>query len=191
MFDFIFRKKPTIFLLLAIIFISLIFSILLNNPLHEGMENATINNPPPDIINKAYDILKKDDKTDLDKLNEVRSLLQFKYKILGDIYRQNERSILKELENTLSNPPKRDGDGKLIDPNALTGSNRENAVKLLSSNDYSAMEKIMKISDIGGQDKIIKNTLDEYIKAFIEMVKSNIAKLKTTENDVVVPIPSP
>uniref|UniRef100_A0A6C0K0A3 Uncharacterized protein n=1 Tax=viral metagenome TaxID=1070528 RepID=A0A6C0K0A3_9ZZZZ len=191
MFDFIFRKKPTIFLLLAIIVISLIFSILLNQPLHEGMEDATINNPPPDLIETAYKIIQDKDKTHIEKLSEIRSLLKGKYKILGDIYRENEHSILKELTSTLSVLPKRDSEGKLYDENALVGDKRDNANKILSSNDYSAMEKIEKIKEISGKDKAIANIMEEYIQAWMKMVRENIDKLRSSSNDTVYPTPSP
>lgn len=192
MFNFIFRKKPTIFLLLSIIVISLIFSILLNQPLHEGLENentssisvdATINNPPPDIVDQSIKILKDENKKTIEKLSEIRGLLKNKYKIIGDIYRQNESSLLKELTSALSVPAKKNSDGKLIDENALDGSKRSDANKILSSNDYSAMEKIEKIRDLAGKDKIVSNILDEYSEAWIRMVKSNFEKLKSTSND--------
>lgn len=196
MLDFIFRKKPTIFLLLAIIVISLIFSILLNQPLHEGLENditndAVINNPPLEIITKASNIIKEKEKTNLQKLLEIKELLKGKYKILGEIYRKNATGLVNELNTSLNTPPKRDGDGNLFDSNALVGDKRDIANKVLASNDYSATEKIEKISDIAGKDKAINNILDEYIGAWFRMVKDNIEKLQTTGNDTVVPISSP
>jgi hypothetical protein len=196
MLDFIFRKKPTIFLLLAIIVISLIFSMLLNQPLHEGFDSditsdAIMNNPPLDIVTKASDIIKEKEKTNLQKLSAIRELLKGKYKVLGEIYRKNAAGLLKELSSALSIQPKRDGDGNLFDTNALVGDKRDLANKILSSNDYSAMEKIEKISDMAGKDKAVNNILEEYISAWMRMVKDNIEKLQTTANDTVVPIPSP
>ena len=191
MLSFIFRKKTTILMLFAIIVISLIFSILLNRPLHEGMEDATINNPPPEIIEQAYKIIQDKDKTHLQKLSDVRALLKGKYKVLGDIYRQNERSILKELDSSLSVLPKRDSDGKLFDENALVGDRRDKATKILSSNDYSAMEKIEKVNEIAGKDKAVNNILDEYVQAWMRMVRENIEKLRSSSNDNITPIQSP
>ena len=212
MFDFIFRKKPTIFLLLAIIVISLIFSMLLNQPLHEGLDNAppstatptevdtsktpsysdaTINNPPPELIDQAMKIIQDNDKERLAKLSAIRELLKNKYKILGDIYRQNESALLKELITTLSVPAKKDSEGKLFDENALDGYKRDNANKILSSSDFSAMEKIEKIKALAGKDRMLSNILDEYIQAWFRMVKDNFDKLKSTSNDIVNPIASP
>ena len=191
MFRFIFRKKTTIFILISIIILSLIFSVLLNVPIPEGYENATINNPPPDIIEKVNSILNDNAKTELEKLSDIRSVLKNKYKILGDIYRQNESSILKELSMSLSIPPKRDSDGKLFDADALIGDNREKAIKLLSSNDYSAMEKIERIKELANNDKVINTILDEYVKAWFKMIKENIDRLKITANDVIPITPSP
>jgi len=184
MFDFIFRKKPTIFLLLGIIVISLLFSILLNQPLHEGLEfgGETINNPTPEDIEKINKIIENKDMNDLQKLSNINDILKGKYKILGEIYRQNASSLLKELNESLNALPKRDGDGKLFDTNALVGDKRDMAKKLLASNDYSAMEKINKISVIAEKDKIIKNIIDEYIKGWLRMVKNNIEQLKSTIN---------
>lgn len=190
MLDFIFRKKLTILLLLAIIIISLIFSILLNKPLHEGLDNAyssldsaTINNPPPEIIDQALKILKEKEKEPIPKLSEIRALLKNKYKILGDIYRQNESAILKELTSALSVPAKKDRDGKLFDENALDGEKRDTANKILTSNDYSAMEKIEKINEMAYKDKIIGNILHEYGQAWLRMVRENFEKLKANSND--------
>ena len=200
MFDFIFRKKPTIFLLLSIIVISLIFSILLNQPLHEGLENekisamdggATINNPPPEIVDQGIQILKDENKKPIEKLSEIRGLLKNKYKILGDIYRKNESALLKELTTELSTPAKKDSDGKCIDENCLDGPSRSSANSILSSSDYSAMEKIEKIRDLAGKDKILSNILDEYAQAWIRMVRDNLNKLKSTSNDVINSLPSP
>jgi hypothetical protein len=200
MFNFIFRKKLTIFLLLSIIVISLIFSILLNRPLHEGLENsdsssiaidATINNPPPELVDKAIKILKDKEKEPITKLSEIRALLKNKYKILGDIYRQNESSILKELTSALSVPVKKDSDGKPFDENALVGDKRDTANKILSSSDYSAMEKIEKIKELAGKDKVLSNILDEYAQAWLRMVRENFEKLKATSNDTIYPITSP
>jgi len=198
MFDFIFRKKPTIFLLLGIIVISLIFSILLNQPLHEGLENeytssidATINNPPPETIDQAIKIIKDENKKPIEKLSEIRALLKNKYKILGDIYRQNESALLKELTSALSVSAKKDSEGKLFDENALVGDKRDNANKILSSSDFSAMEKIEKIKELAGKDKVLSNILDEYIQAWMRMVKANFEKLKATSNDIVSPMTSP
>ena len=198
MFDFIFRKKPTIFLLLGIIVISLIFSILLNQPLHEGLENeytssidATINNPPPETIDQAIKIIKDENKKPIEKLSEIRALLKNKYKILGDIYRQNESALLKELTSALSVPAKKDSEGKLFDENALVGDKRDNANKILSSSDFSAMEKIEKIKELAGKDKVLSNILDEYAQAWMRMVKANFEKLKATSNDIVSPMTSP
>jgi hypothetical protein len=196
MLDFIFRKKPTIFLLLAIIIISLIFSMLLNQSLHEGFDSeitndAIMNNPPLDIITKSSDIIKEKEKTNLQKLSAIKDLLKGKYKVLGEIYRKNAAGLLKELITALSVAPKRDGDGNLFDTNALVGDKRDMANKILSSNDYSSMEKIEKISEMVGKDKGINNILDEYIGAWLRMVKENIEKLQTTANDTVVPISSP
>ena len=209
MFEFIFRKKPTIFLLLAIIVISLIFSMLLHQPLHEGLDNpssttavdtskapaytdATINNPPPELVNQALKIIKDKDKEGaIEKLSEIKSLLKNKYKILGDIYRQNESAILKELNAALSVAVKKDSEGKLFDENALDGDKRDNAVKTLSSSDFSAMEKIEKVKELAGKDKILSNILDEYSIGWLRMVKENLEKLKSTSNDMVNPIASP
>jgi hypothetical protein len=193
MFRFTFSKKPTIFLLLSIIVISLIFSILLKTPVHEGLDTneAIINNPPPDVINKIDEILKNTSKDKLEKLSNIRDVLKNKYKVLGDIYRQNESSILKELSTTLATPPKRDSEGKLFDEDALTGENRDAAIKLISSNDYSGMEKIQKIKSMAGNDKTVNTVLNEYIDTWLKMVSSNIDKIRSTANDVVVPIPSP
>jgi len=199
MLDFIFRKKPTIFLLLAIIVISLIFSMLLNQPLHEGLENATssnssssledatINNPPPELVDQAIKIIKDRDKKTLEKLSEIRGLLKNKYKILGDIYRQNESSLLKELNATLSKPVQMtsESDGstpKPLDENALVGPKRDIANRTLSSSDYSAMEKIEKIKVLADRDKNINNIMDEYSEAWYRMVKENIEKLKANSN---------
>ena len=187
MFDFVFRKKPTIFLLLSIIVISLIFSIILNQPIHEGLENdgstlidATINNPPLEIVDQAIKILKDENKKTIEKLSEIRGLLKNKYKILGDIYRQNESSLIKELTASLSVPAKKDNDGKLFDENAVDGDKRITANKILSSSDYSAMEKIEKIKEIVGKDRLLSNILDEYSESWLRMVKSNFEKLKQT-----------
>uniref|UniRef100_A0A6C0HHB8 Uncharacterized protein n=1 Tax=viral metagenome TaxID=1070528 RepID=A0A6C0HHB8_9ZZZZ len=185
MFDFIFRKKPTIFLLLAIIVIALVFSIMLNQPLHEGleMEDATINNPPPEIIEKAMKIIQNKDKTKLQKLIDIRDMVKRKYKVLGEIYNTNESSILKELNDSLSKMPKRDSEGKLFDENAIVGDKRDKANKILSSNDYSAIEKIEKIQEIAGKDKAVNNILDEFIGGWYKMVKENIETLQSTVND--------
>jgi hypothetical protein len=195
MFRFVFSKKPTIFLLLAIIVISLIFSVILQRTLQEGIDDtaidATINNPPPEIINKIDVVLKDESKNKLEKLSAIKDLLKNKYKVLGDIYRQNESAVLKELTSTLSNPPKRDNDGKLFDPEAMIGENRDKAVKILSSNDYSAMEKIEKIKSLAGKDKTINIVMDEFVDAWLKMVITNIEQIRTTMNDVVKPIPSP
>ena len=194
MFDFVFRKKPTIFLLLSIIVISLIFSIILNQPIHEGLENdgstlidATINNPPLEIVDQAIKILKDENKKTIEKLSEIRGLLKNKYKILGDIYRQNESSLIKELTASLSVPAKKDNDGKLFDENAVDGDKRITANKILSSSDYSAMEKIEKIKEIVGKDRLLSNILDEYSEAWLRMVKSNFEKLKLNSNDTLLP----
>jgi hypothetical protein len=192
MFDFIFRKKLTIFLLLSIIVISIIFSILLNQPLHEGLEtestsltDASINNPPLEIVDQAMKILKDENKKPIEKLSEIRGLLKNKYKILGDIYRQNESSLLKELTASLNIPAKKDSNGKCIDENCLDGAKRTDANKILASSDYSAMEKIEKIKDLAGTDKIISNILDEYSESWLRMVKSNFEKLKQNSNDSI------
>jgi hypothetical protein len=216
MLDFIFRKKPTILLLLAIIVISLIFSLLLNQPLHEGFE-ATINNPPPTIVTKCYEIIQdknkdKDtdmEKTKLQKLSEIRALVNNKYKVLSDIYSENEKSILKELTTALDGPVKKNADGKPLDANALDGDARENARKVLSSDNYNGMEKIEKIDEIlkksavpvsasstdaetaKNTDKAITNIMNDYVGEWFRTVKENIMKLNTTKNDVVNPTSSP
>jgi len=191
MFDFIFSKKPTIILLLAIIVISLIFSIIMNQPLQEGLEDAVINNPPPEIIDQADKILQNKDKSDLEKISDIRGLLKHKYKILRDIYSKNESAALKELSSVLSVAPQRDGDGKLYDENALVGEKRENANKVISSNDYSGIEKIEKIKELAGAEKAVKRVLDEYTTAWLKMVSDNINALKGSKNDTVSAIPSP
>jgi hypothetical protein len=150
-----------------------------------------MNNPPLDIVTKASDIIKEKEKTNLQKLSAIKDLLKGKYKILGEIYRKNAAGLLKELSTALSIAPKRDGDGNLFDTNALVGDKRDMANKILSSNDYSAMEKIEKISDMAGKDKAVNNILEEYISAWMRMVKDNIEKLQTTANETVVPLPSP
>jgi predicted nucleotide-binding protein (sugar kinase/HSP70/actin superfamily) len=195
MFKFIFRKKPTVFLLLGIIVISLIFSILLNQSLHEGLENesksledATINNPPPDIVDKSIKILKDETKKPIQKLSEIRGLLKNKYKVLGDIYRKNESSLLKELTTALGVPAEKDSNGKLTDENALDGDKRAKANSIVSSSDYSAMEKIEKINELAGNDKILSNILNEYVQGWIKMVKDNIEKLKSISNDEPNPL---
>ena len=181
--------------------------MLLNQPLHEGLDNAdsstvdasktpsysdaTINNPPPELIDQAMKIIQDNDKERLAKLSAIRELLKNKYKILGDIYRQNESALLKELITTLSVPAKKDSEGKLFDENALDGYKRDNANKILSSSDFSAMEKIEKIKALAGKDRMISNILDEYIQAWFRMVKDNFDKLKSTSNDIVNPIASP
>lgn len=194
MFDFIFSKKPTVFLLLSIIVISLVFSVILNRPLHEGLENdimsgleigATINNPPPDVVDQGLKILKDENKTPIDKLSEIRGLLKNKYKVIGDIYRQNESALLKELTSELSIPAKKNSDGKCIDENCLDGDKRSSASRILSSNDYSAMEKIEKIKDLAGKDKILTNILEEYAQSWLRMIRDNFNKLKSTSNDTV------
>jgi hypothetical protein len=201
MLDFIFRKKPTILLLLAIIVISLIFSMLLNQPLQEGM--ATINNPPPSIVSKCYELIKDKDKTKLQKLSEIRALVNNKYKIITDIYSENEKSILKELTTALSGPVKKNADGTPLDANALTGEARETANTILASNNYNGMEKIEKVDEIlrknavrespsstdaetaKNTDKAITNIMDDYVKEWFNVVKENIEKLNTTKNDMV------
>ena len=191
MFDFIFSKKPTIILLFAIIVISLVFSIIMNQPVMEGMEVSVINNPPPEVIDQANKILQNKDKSDLEKLSDIRGMLKHKYKILRDIYSKNESAILKELSSLLSVPPQRDGDGKLYDENALVGEKRENANKVISSNDYSGIEKIEKIKELAGAEKAVKRVLDEYTTAWLKMVSDNINALNGSKNDTVAAISSP
>ena len=191
MFDFIFSKKPTIILLLAIIVISLVFSIIMNQPSLEGMEVAVINNPPPEVIDQAVKILQNKDKSDLEKLVEIKGLLKHKYKILRDIYSKNESAVLKELSSVLSVAPQRDGDGKLYDENALVGEKRENANKVISSNDYSGIEKIEKIKELASAEKAVKRVLDEYTTAWLKMVSDNINALNGSKNDTVAAIASP
>jgi hypothetical protein len=53
------------------------------------------------------------------------------------------------------------------------------------------MEKIEKIRDLAGKDKILSNILDEYAQAWIRMVRDNLNKLKSTSNDVINSLPSP
>jgi hypothetical protein len=53
------------------------------------------------------------------------------------------------------------------------------------------MEKIEKIKELAGKDKVLSNILDEYIQAWMRMVKANFEKLKTTSNDIVSPMTSP
>jgi hypothetical protein len=191
MFDFIFSKKPTIILLLAIIVISLVFSIIMNQPSLEGMEVAVINNPPPEVIDQADKILQNKDKSDLEKLVEIKGLLKHKYKILRDIYSKNESAVLKELSSVLSVAPQRDGDGKLYDENALVGEKRENANKVISSNDYSGIEKIEKIKELASAEKAVRRVLDEYTTAWLKMVSDNISALNGSKNDTVAAIASP
>lgn len=191
MFDFIFSKKPTIILLLAIIVISLVFSIIMNQPSLEGMAVAVINNPPPEVIEQADKILQNKDKSDLEKLVEIKGLLKHKYKILRDIYSKNESAVLKELSSVLSVAPQRDGDGKLYDENALVGEKRENANKVISSNDYSGIEKIEKIKELASAEKAVRRVLDEYTTAWLKMVSDNISALNGSKNDTVAAIASP
>ena len=192
MFEFVFRKKATIILLLSVIFISLIFSILFNIPVHEGFQDEeTINNPPPDIIEKINEKLNDSKLSNIEKLVEVKTIIKRKYKVLNDIFKKNERSILKELQDYLSKPPKMNTDGKPVDEYALLGDKRATALQTISSNDYSAIEKIEKLKVDADKDMAVNNILTEYITSWIKMVEDNIEKLKSTANDIIVPIPSP
>jgi len=192
MFEFVFSKKPTIILLLSVIFISLIFSILFNIPLHEGfVDEETINNPPPNIIEKINEKLNNSKLSNIEKLIEVKTIIKRKYKVLNDIFKKNESSILKELHEYLSNPPKMNSEGKPIDEYALLGDRRASALQTISSNDYSAIEKIEKIKVDADKDMAVNNILTEYISSWIKMVQDNIEKLTSTANDVIIPIPSP
>jgi hypothetical protein len=225
MLDFIFRKKPTILLLLAIIVISLIFSLLLNQPLQEGATSMdptimgpTINNPPPKIVSTCYDIIQDPKKTRLQKLSEIRPLVNNTYVVLTDIYSQNEKSILNELSLALDGPVQKNAEGKPLDGNALDGSARDTARKVLSSDNLSGMEKVLKIKEIlitkkenessgsdnastekdsddeipgKGTDTVITKILNVYIKSWFSTVRENIKKLYSTSNDKVVPAVSP
>ena len=192
MLDFVFRKKTTIILLLSVIFISLIFSILFNISVHEGFEDEeTINNPPPDIIEKINEKLNNSKLSNIEKLVEVKMIIKRKYKVLSDIFKKNETSILKELHEYLSKPPKTNSEGKPIDEYALLGDRRANVLQTISSNDYSAIEKIEKIKVDADKDMTVNNILNEYITSWINMVQNNIAKLQSTANDIITPILSP
>lgn len=186
MFHFIFRKKSTIFLLFSIIIISLLFSILLNQPLHEGLDTdteGTMNNPPPDIINKVLKIIKDTTKETIPRLSEIREIIKTNYKVLGDIYRTNEKAMVKELTNALSTAPAKDSDGKVFDENALEGERRDKANKIISSSDYSSMEKIVKIYEMAGKDKVLTNIFKEYGESWLRMIKENVETLKASSND--------
>jgi hypothetical protein len=188
----IFRKAPTILLLIIIILISLVFSILLNQPLHEGIDGyGTINNPPPDVIEDLLAILINHRKNNLEKLQEIDKTLGGKYKVLGDIYRENENTVLKELKNVLSKPPAIDSDGNILDKNALVGSEREKAINLLAKNDISGIEKIAQINTLADKDKQIHLLLTEYLKAWLLMLTANIQQIYSTENNIIKPLPSP
>jgi hypothetical protein len=190
MFQFIFRKKSTIFLLIAIILISLVFSILLHQPLHEGFDEATINSPSPDIIHNMIVIVNDSAKDKMNKLLDIKGLIGNKYKVLGDIYTQNENALVKELDTYLTQPPKQDNTGNLLDVNALTGGNREKAVNILYSNE-TAVEKIGKIKTLAGQDKSVNVIIDKFLDEWLKMVVTNVNQIQTTMNNVVNPLPLP
>jgi hypothetical protein len=82
-------------------------------------------------------------------------------------------------------------EGKPIDEYALLGDRRASALQTISSNDYSAIEKIEKIKVDADKDMAVNNILTEYISSWIKMVQDNIEKLTSTANDVIIPIPSP
>lgn len=182
MFEFLFRKKATILLLLSVIFISLVFSIVLNVPLREGLENEeTINNPPPNIIIKISDKLNDNKLSNIEKLIAIKSDPEInlkKYKILSDICKKNESSILKELKDYLDKPPKINSEGNPVDENALRGDKRTDANNIISSNDYSAIEKIEKIKKMGDKDNMVNTILTEYITSWVKMIKDNVEKLQ-------------
>jgi predicted RND superfamily exporter protein len=192
MFEFVFSKKPTIILLLSVIFVSLIFSVLFNIPVNEGFaDEETINNPPPNIIEKINETLNNSKLSNIEKLVEIKSIIKRKYKVLSDIFKKNESSILKELQDYLSKPPKMNTEGKPVDEYALIGDKRADALKTISSNDYSAIEKIEKLKVDADKDMVVNNILNEYITSWIKMVQDNIEKITSTANDIIVPIPSP
>ena len=182
MFEFVFRKKSTILLLLSVIFISLVFSMLLNIPLHEGLENEeTINNPPPNIINKISEKLNNSSMSNIEKLVAIKTDPEInlkKYKVLSDIFKKNESSILKELQEYLSKPPKINSEGNPVDENALRGDKRTAASNIITSNDYSAIEKIEQLKKVGDKDSTINTILTEYIASWVKMVKENVDKLQ-------------
>jgi predicted RND superfamily exporter protein len=192
MFEFVFSKKPTIMLLLLVIFVSLVFSVLFNIPLQEGIdEEDSINNPPPNIIEKINEKLNNSKLSNIEKLVEIKSIIKRKYKVLSDIFKKNESSILQELQDYLSKPPKMNSEGKPVDEYALIGDKRAAALKIISSNDYSAIEKIEKLKVDSDKDMAVNNILNEYITSWIKMIQDNIEKLTYTSNDIIVPIPSP
>ena len=194
MFEFVFRKKSTIILLLSVIFISLVFSILLNVPLHEGLENEeTINNPPLNIINKISDKLNDTKLSNIEKLVAIKTDQEInlkKYKILSDICKKNESSILKELQDYLNKPPKINSEGNPVDENALRGDKRTEANGIIISNDYSAIEKIEKIKKMGDKDNTLNIILTEYIASWVKMIKDNVEKLQGIPDNTTVAIGS-
>jgi len=194
MFEFLFRKKSTILLLLSVIFISLVFSILLNVPLREGLENEeTINNPPPNIIIKISDKLKDNKLSNIEKLIAIKTdpdINLKKYKILSDICKKNESAILKELKDYLDKPPKINSEGNPVDENALRGDKRTDANNIISSNDYSAIEKIEKIKKMGDKDNMVNIILTEYITSWFKMIKDNVEKLQGITDNTTIAKPS-
>jgi hypothetical protein len=93
--------------------------------------------------------------------------------------------MVKELTNALSTAPAKDSDGKVFDENALEGERRDKANKIISSSDYSSMEKIVKIYEMAGKDKVLTNIFKEYGESWLRMIKENAETLKASSNDTL------
>jgi hypothetical protein len=207
MFEFVFRKKASIIILCTIIGLSLIFSLLFNIQLHEGMqgqregaklrknnENPEVdttddnyietkppppmNNPPPPMKQKIIELLSNDNLTIMEKMKKLQSIVK-KYVVLNDIFKQNKYAYYNEFSDAISEPPKMDSNGTTNDPNAITAANREKAKQVLSNNNLSMIDKIIKLKELAGEDKKLTAIQTNYENAWKDMIMKNVSPKNT------------
>jgi len=207
MFEFVFRKKASIIILCTIIGLSIIFSILFNIHLQEGMQgqeegakprknNANtvvdttddnyneikppppMNNPPPGMKQKITDLLSNENLTIMEKMKKLEPVVK-KYIVLNDIFNENENAYYNEFADAISEPAKMDSNGTAKDPNAISAGNREKAKQVLSNNKLSMIDKIIKLKELAGEDKKLTAIQTNYENAWRDMIMKNVSSKNT------------
>lgn len=184
----IFRKIPSIILLIIVIITSLLFSLWIQSDISEGL-TTTIKIPPSKDLKKLTGILEGSISTIRVKYNVSVSMKKIilmrntavKYTALNDVYNMNTDLYYKDLVQAIQTPAQTDSQGNAFDENAISIKNREIANTIVSSGKKPTFNKLCELLELTGKDRIMNNISTKYESQWIAMVSDFVSRMKNSK----------